>query len=80
MFRLMLARFGLAPPPFTAAALDVQGMLRDLENHLVLAKDRQGVLLAQRLHHRLWQVVSHEAPPGAVDLAPLSATPKPPRD
>jgi hypothetical protein len=77
MLKMMLARFGLAPPPFTRAALDVQGMLIDLESHLADNKDRLGLIMARRLHRRLWQLVRDELPTGAVDVAPLSATPKP---
>lgn len=81
MLRLMLARIGLARPPYTKAALEVQGLLRAMEQHLAHAKDRQGMMLAHRLHDRLWTFASEVAPGGAVDLAPLSGgTPKPASD
>jgi pyrimidine operon attenuation protein/uracil phosphoribosyltransferase len=77
----MLARIGLAAPPYTWAAMEVQAHLRQLELHLASVKDARGMVLAKRLHQRLQRVIEQDVPPGAVDLVPLSGgLPKPPED
>lgn len=76
LFRALIARAGFARPPLQADALDVAVLLNDLESHLLLAKDRAGLLLAARLHRKLEQIAS-DAPAGYVDVGAFSATPKP---
>lgn len=75
--RLILARFGLVPPPLTAVALEVQTRLRLLEAHLETKGDRRGAVMCRDLH-KIADRVLRALPPGAVEVGALSATPKPP--
>jgi hypothetical protein len=74
--RIILARIGIGRPPMQRHAETAYAALLALEKHLAAGTDRRAVNLAARLHRTLQDAVE-AAPPGAIDLAPLSAVPKP---
>lgn len=76
MMRILLARCGLVRPPMQARVEAALAALTALESHLAGRQDQRARVLVRRLHDALADCAK-AAPPGAIDLAPLSAVPKP---